>query len=395
MIPRDASRVAAGLVLLAGPVLAAGAQDSLVRPSGVATSPGVAPQPVPSGAYLRVERPPAQATLYGSSESFPMPVHEIWRPMCGSTPIGEAELAAMLAVHRETLATNPPVVVNETGSDAMNVVFTVSGSIPSGATAALAAAEAYLEGIFPDPITVTIPISFQQLQPGVLGGTGSAYGYVSYAGTRQVLQSGMDGNDTIQSWLPSGSTCPVRYRNSSSVTNETRVFFTLANYKATAGFVAGTDANMTFSSNFNWDFDPSNGVSGSAFSFVDVVIHETGHALGFTSGGDFRSRDMEVLDLFRFQRTDGSGDYNPDTLAEFQVRARLVAYNQPGDDHNSDLISAEYRMSDGSPYQMSHLREQAANIGLMDPALAPGETWYPAYFSTADVALFDAIGYDN
>jgi hypothetical protein len=31
----------------------------------------------------------------------------------------------------------------------------------------------------------------------------------------------------------------------------------------------------------------------------------------------------------------------------------------------------------------------------MDPALAPGETWYPAYDSTADLAMFDAIGYDS
>jgi hypothetical protein len=52
-------------------------------------------------------------------------------------------------------------------------------------------------------------------------------------------------------------------------------------------------------------------------------------------------------------------------------------------------------MSDGSPHQMSHFREQTANIGLMDPALAPGQTFYPAYFSTADLTMFDAIGYDR
>jgi len=44
-------------------------------------------------------------------------------------------------------------------------------------------------------------------------------------------------------------------------------------------------------------------------------------------------------------------------------------------------------MSDGSPYQMSHFREQLANIGLMDPALAPGQTFCPAYYSTADVTI--------
>ena len=63
--------------------------------------------------------------------------------------------------------------------------------------------------------------------------------------------------------------------------------------------------------------------------------------------------------------------------------------------HNSDIIIAEYRMSDGKPYQASHFREQNNPwIGLMDPAFAYGETHYPNYFSTADKNMFDAIGYD-
>src|SRR5262245_18385950 len=103
-----------------------------------------------------------------------------------------------------------------------------------------------------------------------------------------------------------------------------------------------------------------------------------------TSGVDFRFRDMEVLDLFGFQRTDGAGDYNPDTTAEFQVQARRCAFNAANDDHNSDLISAEYRISDGNPYQASHFREQTPNIGLMDPAIGAGQTFYPAFYSTAD-----------
>ena len=51
-------------------------------------------------------------------------------------------------------------------------------------------------------------------------------------------------------------------------------------------------------------------------------------------------------------------------------------------------------MSDGSPYQMSHLREQVPNIGIMDPAFAAGETYWPSFFSSADTTLFDSIGYD-
>jgi hypothetical protein len=281
------------------------------------------------------------------------------------------------------------------GTDSLNIVFTVSGSIPAGALAAIASVESFLESTFSaDTLTVTIPLSFQAMSPGVLGGTSSSYGFLSYTDTRSLLVGGMDGSDSLQSWLPSGSTCPVRYGSSPKVTNEDRVFFTFANYEANGGTVAGNDANMTFNSNFTWDFDPSNGITGGTYSFQDVLVHETGHALGCTSGGDFRNRDSECLDLFRFQRTDGSQDYNPDTLAEFQSKSRLVAWNAPNDDHNSDFIGVEHRMADGSPYQMSHLREQVPNIGIMDPAFAAGESYWPTFLSSADRDLFDAIGYD-
>jgi hypothetical protein len=344
---------------------------------------------------VRVELPPQKVQLAnGETEDFGP--HEIWRPMCtGTDKVTQQSLEHMVRVH-EHLSQNPVTVI-DTGAElnGFNIVFVLSGSVPAGASAALAAAETYIESFFSDPITITINCSFQPLGPGILGGTGSSYGYVSYSGMRAQLVSDMDANDTIQSSLPSGTTLPVRYTTGSTITNENRVFTTYANWKAADGAVSGVDANMTFSTNFSFDYDPSNGVGGSSYSFRDIVIHETGHAMGFTSGGDFRSNDLEVLDLYRFQRTDGTGDYNPDTLAEFTARPRLVRFNAPNDDHNSDLISIEYRMSDGSPHQMSHFREQTANIGLMDPALAPGQTFYPAYFSTADLTMFDAIGYDR
>ncbi len=388
------------VVVASVPVLTAAAlagihqQSGAVRPAG---SPSATVEPQASGSqsgvpYLRFDLPTPQATIQGQPIEFP--AHELWRPMCsGAVPSQQEFLESVLA--HKALSANGGIVVDESHGDAgLNLVYVLSGSIPPGATAAVAAAEAYIQSFFSDPIIVTINCSFQPLSPGVLGSTASSYGYVSYSTARSQMVSDKDASDTIQSWLPSGTTCPVRYTSGSTVTNETRVYFTYADWKAVDGTVSGTDANMTFNSNFAFDYDPSNGVGGSSYSFQDILIHESGHALGFTSGVDFRFYDMETLDLFRFQRTDGSGDYNPDTTAEFQVRARLVAFNAPNDDHNSDLISAEYRMSDGSPYQASHFREQTANIGLMDPALAPGETWWPAFFSTADVAMFDAVGYD-
>lgn len=393
------------LLLLGG---TGAAPQNGVRPSGVANG-AVANGTVASGAVatevaapialpsLRLDLPPQSVTLHSGAQ-VDFGAHEIWKPICtGAERVSQAELERMVRGH-QALVRHPVHVIDTTPKQrigSFNLVYVVSGSVPAGATAAIAAAEAYIESFFSDPMTITINCSFQPLGPGVLGGTSSSYGFVDYPTTRAQLVGDMDASDTLQAFLPTTSTCPVRYTSGSSVTNENRVFVTFANWKAMDGAVSGADANMTFSSTFAFDFDPSNGITAGAYSFEDVIIHETGHAMGFTSGGDFRTRDMECLDLFRFQRTDGTGDFNPDTTAEFQTRARLVAFNAPNDDHDSDLISAEFRMSDGSPYQMSHFREQAANIGLMDPALAPGQTFYPAFYSTADLAMFDVIGYDN
>jgi hypothetical protein len=369
-----------------------------VRASGAALPAQAVEEPVAPIAMpsLRVELP-KQTTVLPSGEEVDIGAHEIWKPICtGAERVSPAELRRMAAMH-EVLAQEPGTVIDTSISlvNGFNIVFVASGSVPTGAAAALAASETYIESFFADPITITINISFQPLGPGVLGGTSSSYGFVNYGPSRTQIVGDMDGSDTLQSSLPNTTTIGVRYGTGATVTNETRVFWTFANWKAVDGVVSGADANMTFSTNFSFDYDPSNGVGGSSYSFQDVVIHEVGHAMGFTSGADFRVNDMEALDLYRFQRTDGTGDYNPDTLAEFTSRPRLVDFNAPNDAHNSDLISVEYRMSDGSPHQASHFREQSPNIGLMDPSIGAGQTFWPAFYSTADVAMFDVIGYDN
>ena len=239
-----------------------------------------------------------------------------------------------------------------------------------------------------------VSLSFATLGSGILGATGSSYVTDSWADSRAGLIAGMDPDDTIQGFLPTGTTIPVRYSTAATVTNENQIFWTRANFKATIGSLTGSDATMQYNSSFGWDFDPTNGIVGSQFSFVDVVIHEVGHAMGFTSGVDFRTSDIEALDIFRFQRADGTGtDFNPDTTAEFQTTTRTADVDV---DSNSDLISAEFRMSDGNPNQASHFFEQAANIGIMDPQFSNGITFLSrGYYSDADRNMFDAMGYDR
>ncbi len=387
----------AGVILAAAGTTICAAQSDR---NGV-LAPGTArPRPVSIVLPAGVE----MAELYDTGEVLETEWFQEWHPICG-TPSGAVDTPTLIdqvIEHRRQFEdSTKTVIVDTAGGDGIagggiNIVFSASASVPASALAALAAVETYIQGLFSDPITVTISVSWQNMGSGVLGSTGSYYTSSTYTTARNGLFNGKDSNDIIQNYLPSGSTIPVRYNGASTlVTNESIVYWTRANYRATVGAVNGTAASMTFNSAFGWDFDPSNGVSG--YSFRDVIAHEVGHALGFVSRVDFGASvtDMTALDIFRFQTTDGTGDYNPDSYAEWQIRPRLVDYNSPNDQHHSDLITVEYKMSDGTPYQASHFREQSANIGLMDPALSPGQTFYPNYFKVSDVAMFDAIGYDN
>lgn len=377
----------------------------IVAMSGVAMGQQAASMPA-GGLGLRPVRyviPEAAraSVMHGSGKVIQIPCETVWKPACANQPgsMTIQDLAKMSVTHAADLADPAKVrTVNRQGPWAnragLNLVFQLGANVPAAAVPAFQAAEAYLESQFPnDAMTVTVTVSFAALSPGVIGGTSSSYGYVNWADTRAALVGGMDANDTIQSSLPSGTTIPVRYR-ANRTTNEDRVFWTFANWKASGGTIAGNDASMQYSTSFPFDFDPSNGVTANTLSLQDVIIHETGHALGFTSGTDFRNSDIEVLDVYRFQRTDGNADYNPDTTAEFGTKPRMGIYNY-NDDHNFDIISTEHRLSDGSPYQASHFREQVPAIGIMDPAFTYGETFYSNFLRASDLMVFDAMGYDK
>ncbi len=358
------------------------------------------------------------STLYASQEKISIDTEDRWRPMCG-TPVGavtEDDLRRIAQDHERQMneVQNLIVVDNTIGgvprgginsrAAGLNVIFNINATgAPSGAAAAFATAEAYIESQWSDPISITVSVSWANLGGSIIGATGSNYvTNVSYTNSRNGLVNGMDGNDTIQSFLPTGSSVPVRFNaTSATVTNSTGVDWTRANYRSTIGSVTNSDANMQYNSAFSFDFDPSNGVGGSLLSLVDTIVHEVGHAQGFTSAADGGTRP-EALDLYRFARTDraGIGDTNPDTTAEFQTAAREVDFDNPTtDDANSDIISAEYRMSDGNPNQASHFFQQsfspASAIGIMQPILSTGVTFYPNYYKAADKNMFDAIGWDD
>ena len=201
------------------------------------------------------------------------------------------------------------------------------------------------------------------------------------------------------------------------------------------------DASITFSSAFNFDFDPTDGISQGTQDFVSVAIHEMGHALGFTSGTDLydfyggnpavggvrgpgyatglatdwdslAGTAVGVWDLFRYS-TNGPANsgFDPETGkrylqldpnrgAAFSIDG-VTFFNQmnSGVAEFANLSTGRYN---GDGQQASHWKDENGftdengcfvsnrQIGVMDPTSG---TCQPGLVTANDVAAFDAMGY--
>ncbi|KPK62767.1 hypothetical protein AMJ83_09770 [candidate division WOR_3 bacterium SM23_42] len=348
-----------------------------------------------SGHYFVEEGPIRQATLYTDGSVHQLPTLIVTWPVTNSdmTNVSFDDFRRMVMTSREAFGNDPNkiVVSGEISRNGLNIVFNVS-SPPPGVTAALESVATYIENVFSDSATVTINMNFQPLGPGILGMASSSMAPVpSWTDARNCLINDMDDDDSMQLWLPSGNTIPVRYEYTlPTITNEDRCWFRVATYNAAIGYCPGVAAQITFNSTITWDCDPSDGITG--YCFQSVTAHEIGHVLGFGCGA-WMNFDIEALDIYRFQFSDSIFDYNPDDLYEFQTTARMVDESPGDNDVISDLISVEYRMSDGSPYQCSHFMQNAVNA-IMQPAIGSSQTYYPCFYRAPDRIMFDAIGWD-
>jgi hypothetical protein len=176
------------------------------------------------------------------------------------------------------------------------------------------------------------------------------------------------------------------------------------------------DGEITFSSDFNFDFDPTDGIGAGQIDFIGVAIHEIGHALGFVSGvddydvlglpnGPFRSFDCQpgagvtlcqnypvnddywgmTADLFRYGDVGNGAElvWKPGTDAWFSVDGGLTRIG--------NLSTGDFN---GDGWQASHWKRKLPGqdpIGVMDPAVSFGQL---SRITGADFAFFDAIGYN-
>jgi hypothetical protein len=266
-----------------------------------------------------------------------------------------------------------------------------------------------------DPITVVIDADLALLGPGILGSAGSQLLTANYNTIRgaMVVDAVDELDDAIVGSLPLAPNYTVTLPAGFGLNGN--VFASKANLKA-LGFdpgdldtIAGTttDAQITFSSSFSFDYDKSNGITPGQFDFEGIAAHEIGHGLGFFSGvddvdfflpGTSNAIEPTPLDMFRF-RDNVAAD--PATASDFgngtfgfprnMVPQHVAMFDQISDEFGGD---AEVLMSRGLDFgdgrQASHFKDNLG-LGLLDPTAGPGEL---LALTHNDLRALDLIGYE-
>ena len=269
-----------------------------------------------------------------------------------------------------------------------------------------------------DNISVNINVSMANLSPGILGGTSSNFGSVSYSGYRNsVLGRRVSANDfTFANNLPSGPSFSVYinrtsdnpngslsatpYVDNDGGANNTTVTMTFANAKA-LGLLdpknSSLDARIQFSTNYAYDYDPSDGITSGKLDFVAIATHEIGHALGFISGVDDLDYSgsashpanyydsVTPLDFMRFSTASRAAGANIDWTADNRTKYFSIDGGKTVSQDNAWSLGVHF----GDGRQASHWKDNL-NRGLMDPTLGSGEK---GVVTTLDLRAFDLLGY--
>lgn len=344
--------------------------------------------------------------------------------------------AAVLGVATPAHALNI-ILTDTTGS------FAAAGAKGQAALLAFRKAANFWNQTITSTATINIEIGFANLGANVLGSTGSSSTGANvtdvYSRLRAVGNSSLDATATANLFplnsngslkfttnaarftSGAGALTNTTFVDNNNSTNNRVLDVNTANARALGLAIDNTnrcsttllsaDGCINFSNTFNFDFDPTNGLSAGAFDFVAVATHELGHALGFVSGVDTYDfvaanqtsdnlnnfRIFSVLDLFRYGTTIDAAtgrrllQLSSNRAARFSIDG-VNTFNTGQTSVTAATFSTGADSGDGQ--QASHFKDVGAGvrqIGILDPTIGANQI---GIVTSNDLAAFDAIGYN-
>ena len=306
-------------------------------------------------------------------------------------------------------------------------------------------AAAYWSNIFTNNVTINLGVGTAALGSGIIGSTGSTrtdYTVANWENRVNLTKSGSTIDQTAvlptlsaggASFITNGTTVgadgftdddttKLIYDNAATTSSKV-LYLNSSVIKAIGGTVSGVnatsiDGNVQFSTNFAFDFDPTDGITANTFDFIGVAIHEIGHALGFVSGVDFldvyglgnptnpnagtlnyslnSTSIYSALDMFRYSAD--PLNTNPGTGASLDLSAGLLSGAKyfSIDGGVTALFGNTFSQGryNGDGQQASHWKDTAGcaiGNGIMDPTFCFGQT---GFITGLDLAAYDAIGWN-